>query len=931
MIAVLVLLFQEAQVTDLRARHEAGQTILTWKEVDPPVTEESIGVIELRKLRETIEKGKKLRYRIYRSERPIESVKDLVPVGEVPPLTGWNADYPGVYPKPAHKATRYVVEEGKGPVPPGTGIYAHNPAAAGKAYYAVTVSVDGEERASLSEANALREAVEESVGPGAPVLQRVERPRTANYVPNPELHYFVRWEAPPRSNVPSRPFDYRVGIPPNAPRPAPAGLHLHCWGANLDDGYIWWYRGNEGAILLSSNQIPYDWWVAYHEKHGISKDFREGMTRDYTARRLFAFLDWAATKWEIDRNRVFVTGASMGGSGAGMLAVRYPERFAYALSSVGVHIAAKSPQFRGSYEGVCGKVDQGVPHESGLKSFEYLDNAFLLRRDPVRSLPFISFANGKNDGAIGWAQAVEFARALQETRQPHLFTWGQGGHGERVHVPTAKGGGDGGPELKGTLDLRLDRSLPAFTRCSLDGDPGSGDPADGDSKGQFNRYLRWDPLDVVDEPGRWELSAYLIDAAPAEDCAVDVTPRRCRAFLPKPGERFAWKNGGQTGEAVADAHGLVTLEKVRVAKAPGRIVVTKKAAEGNRGRATVEVTRPATFPHRIWAACDFEGRTPDYAWFGPAETAKLPAYPGNKTALGCEPKPYGKTSALMTGINPVPGPCMGKENWLYLRYYLKGATEATFQHFSLSSNDNNHIRLSGLVEGAWSEASMCFSRDGRRNDGTPGVPFKEGERMDDLKIFVGKPGDGKAYELVVDDVIFFANDPALPPEPEPFPNRVIFLAAFDTGIDPKSKDKYYPGALEIVRPKEAPPGTFWGAANAVPRKDGKGKWIQLKIDPPRPVGERTMLRFRHHLTGTSAMQVQVFDLTDMDNRHIRLRDAKQGEWTTVYLDFTRDAKRNDGKTTPFAAGHTVDDLFFFVDGEGAELLIDEVVLYDAGR
>jgi pimeloyl-ACP methyl ester carboxylesterase len=815
MILALLLLLQESQVGDLRARHEAGQTILTWAEVDSPLPSETVGVAELRKLREKLDQPKKIRYRIYRSEQPIESVKDLVPIAEAPPLTGWNADYYGVYAKPEHKATRYVVEEGKGPVPPGTGIYAHNPAAAGKAYYAVTVSVNGEERTALSPANVLRAPLEETVGPGVPILQRIEKPRTANYVPNPELHYYVRWEAPPRSNVPSRPFDYRVGIPPNVGKPAAVGLHLHCWGANLDDGYLWWYRGNEGAILVSSNQIPYDWWVAYHDQHGITKGWKDGVTRDYTPKRLFAFLDWVATKWSIDPQRVFVTGASMGGSGAGMLAVRYPDRFAYALSSVGVHIAAKSPQFKASYEGVCGKIDQGIPHESGLKSFDYLDNAFLLRKDPARSLPFISFANGKNDGAIGWAQAVEFARALQETRQPHLFTWGQGGHGERVYVPTVTGGGDGGPELKGgTLDLRLDQSLPAFTRCSLDDDPGSGDPADGASKGQFNRYLRWDPADVVDETGRWEVTAYLVGQAPTDACTVDVTPRRCRRFTPKPGEKFSWTAGAASGEAVADASGLVTLGKVPVTRTRGRISIAKQAT---RGQARVEVTRPSTFPHRIWAACDFEGRTPDYAWFGPAETKNLPVYPGNATALACEPKPYGKVSALMTGINPVPGPCMGKVNSLYLRYFLKGATEATFQHFSLSSNDNNHIRLSGLQEGKWAEATMCFSRDGRRNDGTPGVPFKEGERMDDLKIFVGKPGDGKPYELIVDDLLFFAEDPALPPEPEPFPNRVIFLAAFDTGNDPKSKDKYYPGAMEIPSRKETPAGSYWNAAKAVPR------------------------------------------------------------------------------------------------------------------
>jgi lysophospholipase L1-like esterase len=347
-----------------------------------------------------------------------------------------------------------------------------------------------------------------------------------------------------------------------------------------------------------------------------------------------------------------------------------------------------------------------------------------------------------------------------------------------------------------------------------------------------------------------------------------------------------------------------------------------------RGKVEADTTRPTHFPHRIWAACDFEGRTPDYAWFGPPETKNIPRYPGNYTALGVSEKPYGKISALMTGINPVPGPRMGKVNYLYLRYFLKGTDEATFQYFSLTREDNNHIHVTGLTQGTWSELTVNFTRDARRNDGS-NEPFKEGERMDDLKVFVGKPGDGKSYELFLDDVIFFAEDPQLPAEKEPFPNRVIFLAAFDTG----PKEKYWPGEFEIVE-KDLPADSYWRVAKAVPHKNGKGKWIRLQIEPPRPVGEHTKLRFRYHLTGASALTVQIFDATDQDNRHIRLKDLKQGTWETVHVDFTRDGKRNDGKDTPFGARHKVDDLFFLIESDDdvrARLLIDEVVLYDAGK
>jgi putative heme-binding domain-containing protein len=924
------------QAADLRARHAAGQTLLTWSEVEPPVTAETVSVVELRKTKAAVERERKLRYRIYRSPRPITSLDGLTLIAEVPPLTCWNTDYYGIDPRPEHEARRYVVADGEPPVAPDTGIYAHNPAEEGEAYYAVTFVRDGLEETALSAANATASPLREVVGPGEPVLQRVERPREANYVEDPELHYFVRWEAPPRSNVPSRPFDYRVGIPPRLAKPAPLGVHLHCWGANLDGGYIWWYKAADGAILVSSNQVPYDWWVGYHEKLGVAADWREkrdGVVRDYTARRLFAFVDWVAGRWDVDRSRLFVTGASMGGSGAAMLAVRYPERFAYALSSVGVHIAAKSPQFRGSYEAVCGPAGAGILHESGLGAFEYLDSAFLVRRDPPASLPFISFANGKNDAGIGWAQALEFARALQAARQPHIFTWGQAGHGERVYVPTPDGGGDGGPGLKNYLDLRLDQSLPAFSGCSLDDEPGSGEPADGATKGQLNLYLRWDTRDLVDEPERYELTAYLIDAAPRDECTVDITPRRLQRLRVRPGDRFAWTStplaGGsaQSGEAFADRDGLVTLEDVVVAK--GRSRVHLERTGGNSGTARALVARPRSFPHRIWAACDFEARLPDYAWFGPPVTTDIPAYPGNATVLGVGERPYRDHAALMTGINPVPGPCMGKENYLYLRYRLQSATEATFQHFSLSSEDNNHVRVTDLTEGKWSEATMNFSRDARRNDGTPGVPFQEWERMDDLKVFVGKPGDGKDYDLLIDDVVFFSEDPALPAESEPFPNRVIFLAAFDTGVSPAERPKYWPGEFELVL-KGAPPGTYRGAARVVPHAATRGKWIRLQVAPPKPVGEHTKLRFRYHLKGATALTVQVFDLTDMDNRHVRLEGLKQGEWAFAYADFTKDGKRNDGSESPFAAGHKVDDLFFFVEA-GADLLVDEVCLFDAGK
>ena len=200
--------------------------------------------------------------------------------------------------------------------------------------------------------------------------------------------------------------------------------------------------------------------------------------------------------------------------------------------------------------------------------------------------------------------------------------------------------------------------------------------------------------------------------------------------------------------------------------------------------------------------------------------------------------------------------------------------------------------------------------------------------MDDFKIFAGRPEESARFELLIDDVIFFSYDPKLPREPEPFPNRVIYLAAFDTG----EKEKYWPGDLQLV--ENPPDGAFWRAARSV-FKDGSGQMISLPIVPPKPVGARTKLRFRYYLEGASQITVQIFDATVQDNRHLVLRDLPQNQWRTCYVDFSRDARRNDGSPgSDFPAGNLVDDIFFFVParkGAPISLYVDEVILFDAAR
>ena len=584
-------------VSNLKARHRRGQTILTFDEFDPPVTATKLTIAELRDARKKLAAAaKKITYRIYRCSRPIsaKTIGQAVLIDEIGPLTCWNGEYYGIYPKKDKPALRYVVEDGKAPVRPAVGIYAHNPPKADKAWYAVTVAVNGTEDLDKLGGGNTAGPIEETVGPGEPILQRTENPAKFMYHSKPTLRYYVRWEAPPRANVPSRPFDYLLAVPDKVKWPAPICMAFHCWGGSLNGGYGWWYnRPPATTLLLATNQIPYDWWTGYHEAKGTWKSWSAGVVRSYTQKRYDAFFDWVCANYRVDRTRTIAGGNSMGGSGAPVYATHRPGRVAWVSSWVGVHTPAGTPHFLGSYELCYGRLDWKLRHESGQTAFQHFDDAAWIRNHPEISMPLICFGNGKDDGGIGWPQALAYFRALQEARQPHVFRWALGGHGVRATLP---GPGASGSTLP--LDVRTDQSLPALTKCSIDGDPGTGrklaspaarktpdgrvrkDPYDGDPSGYANRWLYWETGTIVDKADRWEMTVKLMPNTPADKCTVYVTPRRLQQFKCPPGRTFAWTNtplGGaeaiQSGKVTADKWGLVTLEKVQIAKAGNRLQV----------------------------------------------------------------------------------------------------------------------------------------------------------------------------------------------------------------------------------------------------------------------------------------------------------------------------------------------------------------------
>ncbi len=571
------------QVTGVSALHQNGQTFVTWREINLIIPADAPSGKEFYGLKSSSDE--KVTYRVYAARYPITTLNGLYPCASVPSLSGWDQTAYGISTDSSDKTMhRYVISDNGAPLDNGTGLWVHNPDWTGTIYYAVTAVVNGRENKTISPANSLLNPISESVGPGKPILQRIETPQTFMNVSNPQLYFYTRWEAPPNCSIEGKAFDYLVGIPPKPVSPAPVGIHMHCWGGFQESGYTWWNDAEDGAILLASNEDPYDWWTGYHERNltpyapKTSADWSTGVVRPYTSNRLFSFLSWmqGESLWSIDPYRTFTAGSSMGGSGSMMTGIRNGGKIAWVRSCVGVHVPGETTTMKSAYAANFGNPESGVLFENGIPVWNYYDDVWFLRQYPAQDTPFLSFSNAKNDPLIDWPQAVHFYQALQDTKRPHLFVWGQDGHSQMAKMP------GNGSEQTMPIDIRLNQTLPAFTRCSLDDNPGNGDPADGTPIGQINGYLFWKTEDILDTPEQWELTVGLMDSAPQNTCTVDITPRRVQQFKIPGGYPVRWENRDfVTGAILAagivntDGNGLITLPQITVSKNLNRIIITR--------------------------------------------------------------------------------------------------------------------------------------------------------------------------------------------------------------------------------------------------------------------------------------------------------------------------------------------------------------------
>jgi len=601
------------QVTGIEASHRAGQTFVTWKEIEDPVGRDEIAWGEMKRIVDTLDSRRQVRYCVCRHTQPITAANlhEVELLASVRPLSGWNLDGRNTdrpvdhfiatndvlmvgHWDPFQRATvdgeygrdcpidRFVTREGAPPLPRGTGLYVHTASKKEKAYYAVVTSVDGvQNTADLSKANATQEALAEEPGAAEPVLQG-ELPKMPFFNYDQRRLHYVQWTAPPMANVPYQYHNWSVGVPEKirpegrttneeppeggTPNGVPLELNLH------RDGHSYWrthYRIERDSIVLSPYDFPIkSWWFGYHEAVGTLRSFKQGAIQPYTERRLLAFIEWACRKWPIDRNRVLVTGCRGGASGSGALhlGIRHPGVFNLVIAGhplMDYAAASRDTSRQGlpqalSMLAVWGKPDWDIKADEG-KGFwaQHNLNQVVEALPPNAELPFMTITSNHGYAACRKLYETLLTRHFGVIAE---FSWG----GTR-YVPVSNSG-----TYPNVIRLDIRRDKPFLACVSRQG---LALVTEG-KMGDVNQQFRW--RDLVDEPGRFEATLFVQGRG---ESVADVAPRRLQKFKVEKGKTYAWKCGAQSGEATVGDDGLLVLKDVKFTAEGSRLVITPKGTQ----------------------------------------------------------------------------------------------------------------------------------------------------------------------------------------------------------------------------------------------------------------------------------------------------------------------------------------------------------------
>lgn len=296
------------------------------------------------------------------------------------------------------------------------------------------------------------------------------------------------------------------------------------------------------ALYLDCRANRGDWWW------GIEK--YKGPDVGPPEKRVIDTVKWVIELYDLDANRVYLCGNSMGGSGTLGIGMRHGDVFAAIKANVPARVEHVSSRMYFP--------PQTVP-------------AGLTLPDP----PIVIDYSAPNDS---WSQGHHrFVQAMTERKYALFFYWGPFGHANN-HAKIMEVN-----DLINSFDwlsVKKNEAYPVFTGASTNDPLPWPDRLADKTAGQLNAWFRWQV--ERDTPETVALALFLTTPAELktrftipEQATADVSLRRLQLLRVAAGETVRWTFGSASGEVRADDTGCITIPKLKITAQPATLRVSK--------------------------------------------------------------------------------------------------------------------------------------------------------------------------------------------------------------------------------------------------------------------------------------------------------------------------------------------------------------------
>ena len=486
------------EVTEIKTVCRNGQTFVTWKDAAEG------------------DAAAQFRYSLYRSDKPI--TKESLAAAECL-QKGIYYNSARLYGSAFCEKSRLdpakpqvVIEDGGKPLPLWSGVTAVTVKKDGKSYYAV-VATDPKGTpvgAVVPGKSATTEAVDEKAAPLQPIKCDGLRGAAAAANPSPASSFGKK-------------------LPLSVELHASSGYASDKLYSATGDAYLYFaapemgYRdGLQGSFFVRENKGKDRTVLALSAFESLENpagnpinlcfetywfgylcipqwaDHKEPRAYPFTENRMLWVIDWAVKKYDVDTNRIYAGGGSMGAWGSSTFAFRHPEIFAAVYPNRprtrqrGLPGLAKLPPTQ----------KEALMDDGKTPYFERMDMV-KFATEHHEDLPVYVWCCGQRDGFASWKEQVDMVKAMTANHHGFAFAWNDGDH--------SSGAQPMGKVVKyfGQDKFARNQSYPAFGNSSINDDIGSGEldtdkkVKDGVKEGGINLGFIW--KDVVDEAGKWSV------------------------------------------------------------------------------------------------------------------------------------------------------------------------------------------------------------------------------------------------------------------------------------------------------------------------------------------------------------------------------------------------------------------------------------------